>query len=81
MSDGYDTDPTEALTVELKRLKGRARRLVWLNPLPGWKDHAPVARAMAAALDHIDCFRVISTEAAVTARVELTATCGAARPR
>jgi uncharacterized protein len=56
MSDGYDTDPTEALTVELKRLRGRARRLVWLNPLLGWKDYAPVARAMAAALDHIDCF-------------------------
>jgi uncharacterized protein with von Willebrand factor type A (vWA) domain len=32
---------------------------VWLNPLLGWKDYAPVARAMAAALDHIDCFATL----------------------
>jgi uncharacterized protein len=56
MSDGYDTDSPEALAVELRRLKQRARRLVWLNPLLGWKDYAPVARAMAVALDYIDCF-------------------------
>jgi uncharacterized protein len=56
MSDGYDTDSPEALAVELKRLKQRARRLVWLNPMLGWKDYAPVARAMAVALDYVDCF-------------------------
>jgi VWA domain containing CoxE-like protein len=67
MSDGYDTDPTEALTVELKCLKGRARRLVWLNPLLGWKDYAPVARAMAAALDHIDCFATAHSLASLAA--------------
>jgi uncharacterized protein len=66
MSDGYDTDPTEALTVELQRLKGRARRLVWLNLL-GWKDYAPVARAMAAALDHIDCFATAHSLASLAA--------------
>jgi uncharacterized protein len=56
MSDGYDTDPPEALVHELVRLKRRARRLVWLNPLLGWRDYAPVARAMAAAMPYIDCF-------------------------
>ena len=56
MSDGYDTDPPEALCVELARLKRRARRLIWLNPLLGWRDYAPVARAMAAALPYIDHF-------------------------
>ena len=56
MSDGYDTDPPERLVAEIKRLKRRARRLVWLNPLLGWRDYAPVARAMAAAMPHIDLF-------------------------
>ncbi len=56
MSDGYDTDPPELLAAELARLKRRARRLVWLNPLLGWRGYAPVARAMAAAMPYIDCF-------------------------
>ena len=56
MSDGYDTDPPERLVAELERLKRRARRLVWLNPLLGWRGYAPVARAMAAAMPHIDLF-------------------------
>ncbi len=56
MSDGYDTDPPERLATELARLKRRARRLVWLNPLLGWRGYAPVARAMAAAMPYIDCF-------------------------
>ena len=30
--------------------------LVWLNPLLGWTDYAPAARAMAVALDYVDCF-------------------------
>ena len=61
MSDGYDTDPPEALAAELCRLKQRARRLVWLNPLLGWKDYQPVARGMAAALPCIDHFAAANT--------------------
>jgi uncharacterized protein len=56
MSDGYDTDSPEALAVELRRLKRRAHRLVWLNPLLGWKNYEPVARAMRVALDYVDYF-------------------------
>lgn len=61
MSDGYDTNSPEALVRELQRLKRRARRLVWLNPLLGWRDYAPVARAMAAAMPYIDCFAAANT--------------------
>ena len=61
MSDGYDSDPPEALAAELKRLKTRTRRLIWLNPLLGWRDYEPVARGMAAALPHIDHFAAAGT--------------------
>ena len=55
-SDGYDTDDPAALAATLGRLKKRARRLVWLNPVAGWRDYAPVAQGMAAALPFIDLF-------------------------
>jgi uncharacterized protein with von Willebrand factor type A (vWA) domain len=54
LSDGYDTDPPERLGKEMARLARRARRIVWLNPLLGWRDYAPVARGITAALPHID---------------------------
>jgi uncharacterized protein with von Willebrand factor type A (vWA) domain len=67
ISDGYDTDPPEALAVELKRLKRRAHRLVWLNPLLGWKGYEPVARAMAVALVYVDCFATAHSLASLAA--------------
>ena len=56
MSDGYDTAPPEELAAELARLKRRARRLIWLNPLLGWRATRPSTAAMAAALPFIDHF-------------------------
>jgi uncharacterized protein with von Willebrand factor type A (vWA) domain len=67
MSDGYDTDAPERLAAELGRLKQRARRLIWLNPLIGWRDYAPVARGMAASLPHIDLFAPAATLADLAA--------------
>jgi uncharacterized protein with von Willebrand factor type A (vWA) domain len=67
MSDGYDTDPPERLAAELARLKQRARRLVWLNPLLGWRDYAPVARGMQASLPYIDLFAAANTLASLAA--------------
>lgn len=56
VSDGYDTGEPEVLAAEMRRLRRRARRIVWLNPLLGWKDYAPEARAMKAALPFVDLF-------------------------
>ena len=56
VSDGYDTGPPEALAKEMARLKRRARRIVWLNPLLGWPGYEPSAGGMAAALPFVDLF-------------------------
>ncbi len=61
LSDGYDTDPPEIIARSLARLKRRGCKIIWLNPLKGWKDYEPVARGMAAALPHIDLFRPANT--------------------
>ncbi|MCB8837954.1 VWA domain-containing protein [Aurantimonas sp. VKM B-3413] len=67
LSDGYDTDPPEAMAAALKRLKMRGCRIVWLNPLLGWKSYEPVARGMAAALPSLDLFAPANTLAALAA--------------
>ncbi|MGH6883136.1 vWA domain-containing protein [Hypericibacter sp.] len=56
LSDGYDTGEPGALAQEMAALRRRARRIVWLNPMMGWKDYAPVAGGMRAALPYIDLF-------------------------
>lgn len=61
LSDGYDADPPEILAEALSRLKRRGARIIWLNPLKGWRGYAPTAAAMAAALPHLDLFRPAGT--------------------
>ena len=67
LSDGYCTAPPEELAAALARLKRRAGRIVWLNPLKGWKDYAPVARGMAAALPYLDAHLPANTIQALAA--------------
>jgi uncharacterized protein with von Willebrand factor type A (vWA) domain len=56
VSDGYDTGDPAKLGAEMRRLRGRCRRIVWLNPLIGWRNYSPNARGMQAALPYIDLF-------------------------
>jgi len=56
VSDGYDTGEAEKLGEEMRRLRRRCRRIVWLNPLIGWRDYTPAARGMQAALPYVDLF-------------------------
>jgi len=56
VSDGYDTGTSEQLGEEMRRLRRRCRRIIWLNPLIGWRDYSPQARGMQAALPYVDLF-------------------------
>ena len=56
LSDGWDTGKVEALVAELKRIKSRIGKLIWLNPLLGLEGYEPATRAMSAALPYIDVF-------------------------
>jgi uncharacterized protein with von Willebrand factor type A (vWA) domain len=56
VSDGYDTGEPDQLGAEMRRLRRRCHRIVWLNPLIGWRDYSPQARGMQAALPYVDLF-------------------------
>jgi uncharacterized protein with von Willebrand factor type A (vWA) domain len=53
VSDGYDTGDPALLSSVLGRLRRRARRLVWLNPLAGRDGYAPLAQGIRAALPYL----------------------------
>jgi uncharacterized protein with von Willebrand factor type A (vWA) domain len=56
VSDGWDCgDPTE-LSRQIARLQRSCHRLVWLNPLIGTPDYAPLTRGLQAALPFVDDF-------------------------
>ena len=56
LSDGWDTGDPEMLATELLRIKRRAARVIWLNPLLGNPSYEPLTRGMAAALPLVDHF-------------------------
>ena len=61
LSDGYDSSPSDDLAQAMARLARRGCRILWLNPLKGWRDYAPVAAGMAAALPYLDLFAPAAT--------------------
>lgn len=56
LSDGWDTGEPEVLAEELMRIKRKAGRVIWLNPLLGNPSYEPLTRGMAAALPLVDVF-------------------------
>jgi hypothetical protein len=56
LSDGWDTGEPEVLAAQLRAVKRRAQKILWLNPLLGLKDYQPITRGMSAALPYVDVF-------------------------
>ena len=56
LSDGWDTGEPDLLAGELRNTRRRVRELIWLNPLLGLEEYAPVTRGMSAALPYVDVF-------------------------
>ncbi|MEM1345206.1 MAG: VWA domain-containing protein [Pseudomonadota bacterium] len=67
LSDGYCTASPEGIGAALTRIKRRAGRIVWLNPLKGWAGYAPVAAGIQAALPHLDAHLAANTLEALAA--------------
>jgi uncharacterized protein with von Willebrand factor type A (vWA) domain len=65
LSDGWDTGEPELLASELLRIKRRAGRVIWLNPLLGNPSYEPLTRGMAAALPLVDHFAAAHNLAAL----------------
>jgi len=56
VSDGFETGDAETLGAAMRDLRKRCRRIVWLNPLLGWRGYQPVSVGMASALPYVDVF-------------------------
>lgn len=56
LSDGWETGEPGSLADQMRSLRRRVSRILWLNPLLGLKDYQPLTRGMAAALPYVDVF-------------------------
>lgn len=56
VSDGWDRGDPSELAHQMSRLRRRSSRLIWLNPLIGTLDYAPLTRGLRAALPFVDDF-------------------------
>jgi uncharacterized protein len=56
ISDGWDCGDPVVLREQIKRLQRSCHRLIWLNPLIGTLDYAPLTRGLQSALPFVDDF-------------------------
>jgi len=61
VSDGYETGDAALLRREMENLAKRCRRIVWLNPMAGWKGYTPEAAGIKAALPYINFYAPANT--------------------
>jgi uncharacterized protein with von Willebrand factor type A (vWA) domain len=56
VSDGWDRGDPALMREQVARLQRSCHRLIWLNPLAGTADYAPLTRGLQAALPFVDDF-------------------------
>lgn len=56
LSDGWETGDSQLLADQMRAVRRRVFKVIWMNPLLGLKEYQPVTRGMAAALPFIDVF-------------------------
>ena len=61
ISDGWDRGEPQLLRGEIARLQRSCHRLIWLNPLIGTVDYAPITQGLTAALPFVDDFLPVRT--------------------
>jgi uncharacterized protein with von Willebrand factor type A (vWA) domain len=61
ISDGWDRGDPQELAKQIARLQRSCHRLIWLNPLIGTVDYAPLTRGLQAALPFVDDFLPVRT--------------------
>ncbi len=61
ISDGWDRGDPQLLRDEIARLQRSCHRLIWLNPLIGSDNYAPLTRGLEAALPYVDDFLPVRT--------------------
>lgn len=76
VSDGWDRGDVALLAQEMAQLRRRACYVIWLNPLLGDPDYAPLVRGMQAALPFVDrllpVHNLVSLEQLAAALCKLT---------
>jgi uncharacterized protein with von Willebrand factor type A (vWA) domain len=61
ISDGWDRGDPHLLREQVARLQRSCHRLIWLNPLIGTVNYAPLTRGLQAALPYVDDFLAART--------------------
>jgi uncharacterized protein with von Willebrand factor type A (vWA) domain len=61
ISDGWDRGDPQVLREQVARLQRSCHRLIWLNPLIGTVNYAPLTRGLQAALPYVEDFLAART--------------------
>lgn len=56
ISDGWDRGDVGLLEREMRSLKRRCQKIIWLNPLLASENYEPLCKGMQAALPYLDLF-------------------------